>query len=151
MPMLWNANLKTREDFERRLRELVELYEDGEYSERMLDEADVLAAAAWIDPVSETRRGRMHLSQALATFSNTTPAEFKRVFDVPDLSRNFDINYDLVRKVAGRNVGMAIMKDVLTETGHIGTVCMRALGRLVSPASRYTTPHRTHELAQAAV
>ena len=90
----------------------------------------------------------MRLSRALSTFKNTTPAEFKQVFDVPDIARNFEINYGLVKEVAGRNVGMAIMKDVLAETGHIATVCMRALGCLVTPASRFNR-RQINELAHA--
>ncbi|MGY3582403.1 hypothetical protein ACVIGB_000673 [Bradyrhizobium sp. USDA 4341] len=145
----WNSNLRTREDYERRIRELVQRYENGDNSERQFDEIEVLAFAAYRDPECDTGRGRMRLSQALAMFNNTSPAEFKQVFDVPDIARNFEINYVLVKEVAGRNVGMSIMKDILTETGHIPTVCMRALGRLVSPASRHVKSRPTHELAHA--
>jgi hypothetical protein len=134
------SNLRTRDDIEMRIRQLtahlVEL-PSGERDEATVTEVEVLAAAAFLDPVATTPRGEMPLSRALLAFSNSPTSDFKRIFVVGDYGRDFDQAYGLAREVVGKNVAFALMEDVLTETGDPIKASMLVIERMISPASRF--------------
>jgi hypothetical protein len=144
--------LATVDGIERRIRELTGRFADGPTEQRndaLAEEVEVLVAAAFIDPVARTRRGDMPLSRALVTFQNSPPSDFKKVFGVDDYARDFDKAYELAIEVVGKNVALAMMEDVLRDTGDAKTASMLVIERMVSPTSRYRRFARAPERAAA--
>ena len=69
--------LRTMDDIEMRIRELTAQIVDTPAEERdeaAITEIEVLAAAAFLDPIASTPRGEMPLSHALVEFSNAPTA-----------------------------------------------------------------------------
>lgn len=132
--------LRTMDDIEMRIRELTAQIVDTPAEERdeaAITEIEVLAAAAFLDPIASTPRGEMPLSHALVEFSNAPTADFKRDFVVGDYGRDFDQAYEFARKVVGKNVAFDLMEDVLTKTGNPSKASILVIERMVSPDSPY--------------
>lgn len=142
--------IRTMDDIAKRIRELTAQIVDTpseERNEEVITEIEVLAAAAFLDPVASTSRGEMSLSRALVAFSNSPTSDFKRDFVVGDYGRDFDQAYGLARKVVGNNVAFDLMEDVLTKTGDPSKASILVIERMISPDSPYhkfARPPATH-------